>query len=96
MTYQGGGTPQTVVGEEAREQEHTHDAVIHAHDHYHVSHHHTGGPLGEFEHRARYHSHEHNHASLVHAHEHDPGKEEEDHGKEAHVHDHEAPTGAGM
>ena len=64
-------------------------------DHYHVTHHHTGGPLGEFEHRAHYHAHEHNHAPLVHGHDHDPAKEDDDHGKEAHVHDHNEPAGEG-
>lgn len=87
-------TDQTTVGEKAREQEHTHDAVVHAHDHYHVTHH-RDGALGTFEHRAHYHSHEHNHAPLLHAHSHASEDEEEEHGKEAHVHDHEAPTGGG-
>jgi hypothetical protein len=31
--------------------EHTHLAALHSHDHYHVSHHHRGSPLGEWEHR---------------------------------------------
>jgi hypothetical protein len=98
MTYTDAnraGTDQRTVGEEAREQEHVHDPVVHSHDHYHVTHHHTGGPLGEFDHRAHYHDHEHNHALLVHGHEHEAGKEQTDHAKEAHVHDHEAPTGGG-
>jgi hypothetical protein len=88
------GGEQVVVGEEAKEQEHVHEAIVHGHDHYHVSHHHTGGPLGEFEHRARYHAHQHDHGQLVHGHKHDPEQEEQDHGKEAHVHDHTNPTGA--
>lgn len=96
MTFtEGPGAGQHTVGDEARQQEHAHDPVVHTHDHYHVSHHHTGGPLGEFEHRAHYHEHEHNHALLVHGHSHEPGDEEADHAKEAHVHDHEAPTGGG-
>jgi hypothetical protein len=97
MTYQASGTEaQTTVGEKANEQEHVHPAQLHNHDHYHVTHHHTGGPLGEFDHRSHYHSHEHNHAPLVHGHGHDPNKEDEDHGKEAHVHDHNEPAGEGL
>ena len=77
------GTGQTTVGDEAQQQEHMHPAQVHSHDHYHVTHHHTGGPLGEFDHRAHYHSHEHD-------------NEDEDHGKEAHVHDHNEPAGEGL
>lgn len=84
-------TIQRVVGDE--KNEHSHDAVVHTHDHYHVTHHHTGGLLGEFEHRTRYHLHEHNHAPLVHAHQSSREDERADHDSTAHTHDHEAPTG---
>jgi hypothetical protein len=87
---------QRAVGEEAQRQEHAHPAAIHTHDHYHVTHHHSGGVLDEFEHRAHYHSHEHNHAPLVHGHEHDVEDEAEDHAKEAHIHDHNEPAGDGL
>ena len=50
------------------EHEHSHPAVVHAHDHYHVTHHHRGSVLGEFDHRSEHHVHEHNHSPLVHAH----------------------------
>jgi hypothetical protein len=78
------------------EHEHSHGPVVHTHDHYHVTHHHRGGPLGEFEHRSSYHQHEHNHAPLVHAHAgRDQGDESADHESTAHTHDHDAPaTGA--
>ena len=95
MSMQDPATQQTTVGD-AREEEHTHPGEIHGHDHYHVSHRHSGGLLDEFEHRAHYHSHEHNHAPLTHGHEHDAEDEVEEHAKEAHVHDHEAPTGGGF
>ena len=87
-------TGQHVVGDE--EHEHAHPAVVHTHDHYHVSHHHTGGVLGQFEHRTHYHEHEHNHGSLVHAHK-DRGEDDErlDHESTAHTHDHDNPTGGG-
>jgi len=83
-------TVQRVVGD--AEHEHVHPAVIHTHDHYHVSHHHTGGMLGEFEHRSHYHSHEHNHAPIDHAHE-DRSEDEErqEHDGMAHTHDHGSP-----
>jgi len=76
------------------ENEHAHPAMLHSHDHYHVSHHHTGGVLGEFQHRTHYHQHDHNHAPLVHAHgNRSEGDEAADHESTAHTHDHDAPTG---
>lgn len=87
-------TVQRVVGEA---QEHSHPALVHTHDHYHVTHHHTGGVLGEFEHRTRYHLHEHNHAPLVHGHDGQTVEDERaDHESTAHTHDHDAPTGGGI
>jgi hypothetical protein len=53
MTQERATLSQIVVGDE--EHEHSHESEMHTHDHYHVSYHHTGGPLGEFEHRAHYH-----------------------------------------
>jgi len=86
---------QQVVGD--TEHEHTHEPVVHTHDHYHVSHHHTGGVLGEFEHRTHYHQHEHNHAPLLHAHERFSEEQERaDHDATAHVHDHDAPSAGGI
>ena len=82
---------QRVVGD--AEHEHAHEPVVHVHDHYHVTHHHTGNLLGEFEHRSSFHQHEHNHAPLVHAHSgRDQGDEAADHDGTAHTHDHDAPT----
>ena len=79
------------------ENEHSHPAVVHAHDHYHVSHHHTGGIMGEFQHRTTYHEHEHNHAALVHAHKNRSQEDEAiDHEETAHTHDHDAPTTPGL
>ena len=92
---EGSSLGQQTVGEQAQQEEHTHPSEVHSHDHYHVSHHHTGGPLGEFEHRSHYHSHEHNHAPLVHGHKMSPEDEVSDHAGTAHVHDHEDPTGEG-
>jgi hypothetical protein len=93
-TRQMAAAGQHVVGDE--EHEHAHPAVVHTHDHYHVSHHHTGGVLGQFEHRTHYHEHEHNHGALVHAHN-DRGEDAErlDHESTAHTHDHDSPTGGG-
>jgi hypothetical protein len=77
---------------EGREPEHTHPAIEHTHDHWHVSHHHTGGLNDDFAHRASWHTHAHNHAPLTHSHDYSRTDEERDHDKEAHVHDHTAPT----
>ena len=82
---------QQVVGDGANE--HLHPTEVHAHDHYHVAHHHTNNPLGEFEHRASYHSHEHDHAALRHAHRgRSETDERKDHAATAHVHDHLTPV----
>ena len=72
--------------------EHTHPARTHSHDHYHVSHHHSGNPLNEWEHRTYWHTHEHNHNTLTRSHDYSQAEEEERHAKEAHVRDHAAPT----
>jgi hypothetical protein len=96
MTMGHPEVPQTTVGTEAVAQEHVHPATTHTHDHYHVTHHHTGGLMGEFEHRAHYHSHEHNHAPLVHGHDLVPEQEADDHPRVAHTHDHEDPTARGV
>jgi hypothetical protein len=94
MTQQGTASGQRVVGDE--QHEHAHGAVVHTHDHYHVSHYHTGGVLAQFEHRTTYHEHAHNHGPLVHAHsDRTEGAERQDHDSTAHTHDHEAPTGGG-
>ena len=77
---------------EGREPEHTHPATEHGHDHWHVSHHHTGGLGDDFEHRASWHTHVHNHAPLTHSHDYSRENEERDHAKEAHIHDHTSPT----
>jgi hypothetical protein len=71
---------------------HTHDVRVHTHDHYHVSHHHKGGVMGEFEHRTYWHTHDHNHNELAHSHDYSVEDEEQEHGKEAHIHDHAAPA----
>lgn len=68
---------------------HTHSAQTHTHDHYHVSHHHRAGPLGEWEHRTFWHTHEHTHGDLTHSHDYTQADEDQHHGKEAHNHRHE-------
>jgi len=66
--------------------EHKHDATVHDHGHYHVTHNFremTGG----FEHLSSWHEHEHDHAALTHRHY--PHEDyEKEHQGEAHVHDH--------
>ncbi|MDA8286078.1 MAG: hypothetical protein M0Z42_22870 [Actinomycetota bacterium] len=71
-------------------QEHSHEALVHSHRHYHVTHN-RKGEAGGFEHLASAHEHEHSHAAM--AHDHHPHVDfDEEHAGEAHVHDHEAPT----
>ena len=86
--------PQATAGVEALEQEHHHDALVHTHDHYHVTHVHRSdaAPGQEFEHRAQYHVHEHNHAEYVHGHAYPEAAEGFEHAKIGHVHDHGAPA----
>lgn len=81
------GATQRVVGDNPHA--HTHPALVHTHDHFHIAHHRRGGLLGEFEHLTEYHEHEHTHPELVHAHE---GRtvetEAEEHDATAHTHSH--------
>lgn len=89
--------PQATVGTEALAQEHQHDAIVHTHDHYHVSHVHRSDaePGAEFEHRAHYHVHEHDHAPYVHGHAYPVSEEGIEHAKIAHDHDHKTPADSG-
>jgi hypothetical protein len=77
---------------EGQEATHLHPAALHGHDHYHVSHYHTGEPAREWEHRTYWHTHEHNHNELTHSHDYSHEDEEERHGRRAHVHDHARPS----
>ena len=77
---------------EGKEPRHTHPAQVHNHEHFHVSHHHRGGPLSEWEHRKSWHTHEHNHAELTHSHDDDREEEDSQHGRLAHTHDHAMPN----
>ncbi|HXV92771.1 MAG TPA: hypothetical protein VD813_05695 [Pseudonocardia sp.] len=70
--------------------EHTHEATVHDHEHWHVTHHWKDGEQ-TFEHLASRHSHEHDHASITHAHA--PHEDvDHEHAGEAHVHDHDTPV----
>lgn len=76
---------------EGKQLVHTHATQRHAHDHYHVTHHHAGGVLGvgEWDHRTFWHSHEHTHNELTHSHDYSQEDEDLHHGKVAHNHRHE-------
>ena len=68
-------------------EEHGHDAVVHSHGHYHVTHN-FRDMTGGFEHLSSYHEHEHDHAAL--SHRHFPHEDfESEHVGEAHTHDHD-------
>jgi hypothetical protein len=88
----GGAMVTQVTEGTGKEPEHTHPPVTHSHDHWHVSHHHSGGLGDDFEHRAYWHTHAHNHNALTHSHDFSRADEEAHHDKEAHIHDHAAPT----
>jgi hypothetical protein len=64
---------------------HHHDAIVHEHEHVHVTHYLRHGR--EPEHELATHAHRHDHSALSHEHQPhaDPAKEHE---REAHVHDH--------
>ena len=73
--------------------QHTHEAMVHQHEHWHVTHN-WSETAGTFEHLAARHSHEHDHASLTRAHV--PHVDfDAEHAGEAHVHDHDQPVDAG-
>jgi hypothetical protein len=84
---QSSGTSQFTEGQ-GKQPEHTQAPQTHTHDHYHVSHHHRGGPISDWDHRTYWHTHEHAHNALTHGHDYNQQDEERDHAKEAHVHDH--------
>lgn len=66
--------------------EHSHEAVVHTHGHYHVTHNFREA-TGGFEHLSSYHEHEHDHAAMRHRHFPHENYEQE-HAGEAHIHDH--------
>ncbi len=72
-------------------QAHSHQAVVHGHEHPHVTHHCKGGAGGAVEHLVATHAHEHNHAAVEHAHVPHQNAERE-HAHECHIHDHSHPT----
>lgn len=72
-------------------ENHTHPAIVHSHDHIHMTHHARHGAGGEVEHLTSDHTHDHNHPALEHAHTpHENPDREHEH--EAHIHDHAHPT----
>lgn len=67
---------------------HDHEALVHTHRHYHVTHN-LREMTGGFEHLSSAHEHQHDHAALNHSH-HPHESFESEHQGEAHVHDHDA------
>jgi hypothetical protein len=71
-------------------EHHKHEALVHEHPHFHVTHNYnklTGG----FDHLYSEHEHEHDHPAIAHTHVPHQDFESEHHG-EAHVHDHGEPV----
>jgi hypothetical protein len=101
MTWPAGGTFEAWVPEEAamgdmdvvQELEarasHHHEAAVHDHKHFHVTHYlHRGENWG---HLLSTHVHEHNHPELEHVHI--PHEDvEKEHRREGHIHDHARPA----
>jgi hypothetical protein len=71
-------------------EEHEHDALVHDHEHWHVTHNHRA-MTGGFEHLSWHHAHEHDHPAVTHAHVPHENFEAE-HADEAHDHDHGEPV----
>ena len=69
-------------------QNHDHEAVVHDHEHFHVTHY--SRPGEDITHMEATHAHDHNHPAVSHEHEQheDPEKE---HQREGHIHDHARP-----
>ena len=78
------------AGQPPEWEEHAHDALVHGHTHFHVTHNfdriaHT------FEHLSSRHTHQHDHAALTHTHW--PHEDfDAEHDGEAHDHDHGEPV----
>lgn len=71
-------------------EHHEHDALVHAHPHFHVTHN-FNRLTGGFDHLFAEHEHEHDHTAIAHAHL--PHQDfDDEHRGEAHIHDHGAPT----
>jgi hypothetical protein len=78
------------MAQEQQFEEHHHEAMVHDHEHWHVTHNHRA-MTGGFEHLSWKHAHEHDHAELTHAHF--PHEDfESEHLDEAHDHDHGEPV----
>jgi hypothetical protein len=70
-------------------EQHSHEALVHDHEHAHVTHYLVQGE--QWTHLTATHAHEHNHAPVAHAH--NPHKDEQkEHLQEGHIHDHEQPA----
>src|SRR5438067_11247208 len=76
--------------DQATWEEHAHEAVVHPHEHYHVTHNYNDR-AGGFDHFSWKHVHDHDHAGVSHRHYPHQDFEREHHG-EAHVHDHGEPV----
>lgn len=71
-------------------EEHHHDAMVHSHPHYHVTHNYNE-ERGGFDHLSSRHEHEHDHGEITHSHY--PHEDfDKEHAGEAHIHDHDRPV----
>ncbi|MCA1832973.1 MAG: hypothetical protein ABR548_09345 [Actinomycetota bacterium] len=74
----------------AKFEQHDHQALVHGHQHYHVTHNFSSRE-GAFEHLSSMHAHGHDHAALQHNHYPHQNFDDE-HAGEAHDHDHGEPV----
>jgi len=70
-------------------ESHHHDAMVHGHEHVHVTYYHR--PDEDVTHLVATHDHEHNHPDMTHAHQPHEYPEKEHH-REGHIHDHASPA----
>jgi len=78
-----------MANDKAAWEDHDHEALVHSHRHYHVTH--NFRETGDFEHLSADHEHAHDHAAVSHGH-HPHEDFEGEHAGEAHVHDHSEPV----
>jgi hypothetical protein len=82
------GRPFDLQKEAIMPEAHDHEAVVHGHEHIHVTHYQRPGE--DVTHLVASHGHEHNHPEI--SHDHEPHEEpDKEHPREAHIHDHARP-----
>jgi hypothetical protein len=94
MAGQNQGTMRERPALEAQEtfDHHDHGAIVHGHQHVHITHCVVDGDYSRVEHKTAVHVHEHNHSQTEHSHQPHPESGGFEHDYEAHIHDHAHPA----